>query len=140
MSWPSDFKTIEEARAHRYGCWGGNPRGRPYAEGRCAESVSKGFALFGQCERKNGYGPSGLFCKQHDPDARKAKQEAQRAKWKADEERQKAHLDARILARQVADLAIEAFAQRASFDALEKLTGEYAAAKAKAEKLAKEAK
>jgi hypothetical protein len=60
-------KTIEEARALRYRTWGGNPKGYAYREGYCAESVPDGgrSVLSHQCERKNGHGPDGLYCKQH---------------------------------------------------------------------------
>lgn len=36
-----------------------------------------------QCSRKNGYGPHGAYCRQHDPVAAKAKRDARTAKWDA---------------------------------------------------------
>lgn len=53
-----------------------NPRS-PYQEGRCAYEVwEKGRAPTAhQCQRKNGHGPEGLFCKLHDPAAIDARQE-----------------------------------------------------------------
>ena len=51
---------------------------------RCAERVGSGR----QCSRANGFGPHGAWCKQHDPDAVKARREklnAERnAKWAAE--------------------------------------------------------
>jgi hypothetical protein len=47
-----------------YGAWTGNPKGNPEDPDRCVESVSDGY-LFYQCKRKRGYGPGGLYCKQH---------------------------------------------------------------------------
>jgi len=50
----------------RYGSWAGNPNGVPEDSTRCIESVSdQGGFLFHQCLRKRGYGPDGLYCKQH---------------------------------------------------------------------------
>lgn len=37
-----------------------------------------------QCGRKNGHGPHGAYCKQHDPVALKAKADARSAKWRAE--------------------------------------------------------
>jgi hypothetical protein len=53
---------------------------------RCAESVagSGRFPSYSQCTRKCGHGPHGAWCKQHDPEAVKAKREAQTAKWVAE--------------------------------------------------------
>lgn len=53
---------------------------------RCAENVwerGRGFNA-AQCSRKNGHGPHGAWCKQHDRDAIKARDDARRAKWDAD--------------------------------------------------------
>jgi hypothetical protein len=51
---------------------------------KCAETVYSGdvFAGSKQCTRKNGHGPHGAWCKQHDPVAVKAKNEARTAKWR----------------------------------------------------------
>uniref|UniRef100_A0A6H2A3R7 Uncharacterized protein n=1 Tax=viral metagenome TaxID=1070528 RepID=A0A6H2A3R7_9ZZZZ len=57
-------KTLEEARAYRYNQWAGNPKGWPYQGGRCAYEVWRNILGY-QCSRKNGHGPSGLYCKQH---------------------------------------------------------------------------
>lgn len=59
-------QTLEEARKHRYNEWAGNPKGSPYNEERCAEEVwPRDRWVSYQCTRKNGYGPEGLYCKQH---------------------------------------------------------------------------
>ncbi len=60
-------KTKESARKYRYHCWAGNPKGIPYVEGRCAYEVwnnGRGICSW-QCGHYNGYGPDGLYCKQH---------------------------------------------------------------------------
>lgn len=61
-----DLKT---ARAYRYHQWAGNPDGRAYVEGRCAQPVwETGRAQQeNQCARKNGHGVDGIFCKAHVP-------------------------------------------------------------------------
>tara|TARA_R110000744_G_scaffold203992_1_gene322864 strand:- start:132 stop:500 length:369 start_codon:yes stop_codon:yes gene_type:complete len=53
---------------------------------RCAEAVSSGDGWLGshQCSRKAKHGPHGAWCKQHDPEAVKAKREARDVKWKAE--------------------------------------------------------
>ena len=53
-------KTLEEAKKLDYG---GSYRLK-YKTGLCAYSVWGGWNSH-QCLRKNGYGPSGLYCKQH---------------------------------------------------------------------------
>ena len=65
---------------------------------RCADSVVDGFHS-SQCSRKNGHGPHGAWCKQHDPIARAAKRDAQNAKWRAESELK--------LARHAANAALE---------------------------------
>jgi hypothetical protein len=50
----------------RYGRWGGNPKGTPEDKERCIVSVfSEGRYIPSQCSRKRGYGPNGLYCRQH---------------------------------------------------------------------------
>ncbi|CAB5223449.1 hypothetical protein UFOVP383_49 [uncultured Caudovirales phage] len=55
----------------RYGQWGGNPKGHPEDPTRCIEEV---WPFPRQCTRKRGYGPDGLYCKQH---AKQHKENAQ---------------------------------------------------------------
>lgn len=52
---------------------------------RCCEQVYGAGRGGGshQCNRKNGFGPHGAYCKQHDPDAVKAKYAARQAAWDA---------------------------------------------------------
>ncbi|MEM5810157.1 MAG: hypothetical protein QW156_04695 [Candidatus Aenigmatarchaeota archaeon] len=57
-------KTKEEAKKIKYEDWAGNPNGVPYKEGRCVYAIFKGVTEF-QCQRKNGFGPDGLYCRQH---------------------------------------------------------------------------
>lgn len=60
-------KTKEEAEKVRYGSWAGNSRGHAYNPYFCAMEIQggpRGFTFY-QCNRKNGHGPEGLYCKQH---------------------------------------------------------------------------
>ncbi len=53
--------------SRRYGKWAGNPNGYPEDETRCIIEIwprSGSWASY-QCMRKRGYGPDGLYCKQH---------------------------------------------------------------------------
>lgn len=54
--------TVEEARKHVYGV---NLSARRYAPGYCAYEVWRDMWQPHQCNRKNGHGPDGLYCKQH---------------------------------------------------------------------------
>ena len=76
--------------------------GRSYAPqyldfGKCAAPVFNGGFGSSQCSRKNGHGPEGAWCKQHDPIARKARYEAMasesKAKWAASDRKQKFQSD-----------------------------------------------
>lgn len=98
--------------ARRYGQWAGNPKGLPEDPIRCVEVVWSGFQRF-QCSRNRGHGPDGLYCKQHNPIAVKAKADARKAAWEAkwaqktatwaDEERRKKFAGAAEIAlRQIA--------------------------------------
>lgn len=68
----------------RYGQWAGNPKGRAEDPSRCIKEIylnnRGGSANQYQCLRKRGHGPEGLYCKQHDPVARQARQEEEWAK------------------------------------------------------------
>ena len=46
----------------------------------CCSRVSHGFRS-DQCARKNGQGPDGAYCKQHDPAAKAARRAALDEKW-----------------------------------------------------------
>lgn len=69
------IKTLKEAKAQRYG-WGMSERG--YREGHCVKRVwPQGRAPVSyQCQRKNGYGPAKLYCRQHDPAAVERRRQA----------------------------------------------------------------
>lgn len=69
----------------RYGTWAGDPRGVPEDPSRCIMELFGAVGSPGgyQCTRKRGYGPAGAWCKQHDPDARKAKEATRLAQLRA---------------------------------------------------------
>ena len=50
-----------------YGRWAGNEWGNRECLWDCVVEVAedRGLAGFHQCQRKRGYGPGGLYCKQH---------------------------------------------------------------------------
>lgn len=52
-----------------YNRWAGRPAGVREDCTRCIMSVSDGqrWPRYHQCDRKRGFGPDGLYCKQHDP-------------------------------------------------------------------------
>ena len=53
-------------KLRRYGQWAGSPRGFAEDTRHCiAEVYSRHLTLPGQCSRKRGHGPDGLYCKQH---------------------------------------------------------------------------
>lgn len=58
--------------------------------GRCAEDVRDAgrWPSYHQCTRKNGHGPHGAWCRQHDPVAVTAKRDAEyskrKSKWEAE--------------------------------------------------------
>lgn len=50
-----------------YGQWAGNSRGNPEDTANCVQAVwnqARGM-ISNQCSRKRGFGPEGLYCKQH---------------------------------------------------------------------------
>lgn len=61
-------------------------RGKNNKYGKCAGRVRSGWGDTFQCSRKNGHGPHGAWCKQHDPVASKARSDAASAKWNAEYE------------------------------------------------------
>lgn len=49
-----------------YGVWAGNDKGYPEDRTKCIEVVYDNRSFIShQCCRKRGYGPDGLYCKQH---------------------------------------------------------------------------
>lgn len=69
----------------RYNKWSGNPQGHREDVTLCIAEVwpngRAGFARAGQCARKRGHGPGGLYCKQHDPEAVKRRDEESRERY-----------------------------------------------------------
>ena len=47
-----------------YGKWAGNPSGTKEDPSKCVVEVYRGIRFY-QCARKRGYGPNGMYCKQH---------------------------------------------------------------------------
>ena len=71
-----------------YGKWAGDPKGRPEDIHLCITEVYvPGRGIFFQCLRKRGFGPDGLYCRQHDPDAVRARADARAAAHKAERDR-----------------------------------------------------
>lgn len=68
-----------------YGAWAGNPEGHYPDYTKCCATVwnREGWSRSGQCNRKRGHGPDGAYCKQHDPTAVKARNDAADARGKA---------------------------------------------------------
>jgi hypothetical protein len=67
-----------------YGAWAGNPAGSQPNFALCCEEVadySTRFPMYHQCRRKRGFGPDQAYCKQHDPAAKKAREEEQNKKY-----------------------------------------------------------
>lgn len=77
------------AYRERYGQWGGQPQGTPPDYERCCVNVVPdergGAARAHQCHKKRGYGPGLAYCKQHDPDAVKARRDAADEKWRLEQ-------------------------------------------------------
>ena len=50
----------------RYGKWAGNPQGVPEDATLCIEYLFEAASWrYIQCGRKRGFGPDGLYCKEH---------------------------------------------------------------------------
>lgn len=66
-----------------YGVWAGNREGHPPDYTRCCATVSshERWSRCYQCKKPRGHGPDGAYCKQHDPDAVKARRDASEARW-----------------------------------------------------------
>ena len=65
--------------SRRYGQWAGYPNGHPKDPARCIHEVYGTSGITHQCSKKRGHGEDGLYCKQHDPEAVKARWKAQEA-------------------------------------------------------------
>jgi hypothetical protein len=70
----------------KYGTWAGYPQGNPPNYGLCCERIFGALGSPGghQCNRKRGHGPDGAYCKQHDPEAVKARRIAASARYNAE--------------------------------------------------------
>ena len=75
---------MTQATPRRYGVWAGSP-GDPEDLTRCIEviDVRAGWGRSHQCRLKRGHGPEGLYCRQHDPAAVKAREAQATARWEA---------------------------------------------------------
>lgn len=54
----------------RYGQWAGNEAGIAEDKIKCVAEVGWDEFITRQCQRKRGYGPNDLYCKQHAKTAR----------------------------------------------------------------------
>lgn len=68
----------------KYGAWAGLPAGHKPDFTRCCEEVAsrERWTRWSQCNRPRGHGPDGAYCKQHDPEAVKARRAAVDARAK----------------------------------------------------------
>lgn len=78
-----DLTKLTSLHRSEYGLNMGRNRPDP---ARCCVEVrgTERWANYSQCARKRGYGPEGAYCKQHDPDAVKARNAAREADRKAE--------------------------------------------------------
>lgn len=90
-----------------YGAWAGNPKGNPEDPSFCIESVigNERGAIHRQCGRKRGFGPDGLYCKQHDPGSVKARDDARHAAYEAESAARAKRWNAEVKRREIVDLA-----------------------------------
>ena len=54
----------ECVKQRRYECFIEGHEDRPWTPGQCADYAGRSLHLM-RCSRKDGYGPGGLFCRQH---------------------------------------------------------------------------
>ena len=85
----------------------GRYKNAPPDYAKCAAGVYTGvWSGSQQCSRKNGHGPHGAYCKQHDPEAAKRRREESYAKYRAESQaRQREHqfaADSKDAIRQIA--------------------------------------
>jgi hypothetical protein len=80
------METMERSKHYpkSYGAWAGNPKGQEPDYSRCCKEVwsSERWSRAYQCQRQRGHGPDEAYCKQHVPDAAKARQEAAATRWR----------------------------------------------------------
>jgi hypothetical protein len=71
------------AYEEKYGAWAGFTNGHKPDFARCCVEVtdySTRWPRYHQCSKKRGHGPDGAYCKQHDPEAVKARRDASTAR------------------------------------------------------------
>lgn len=68
----------------KYAAWAGFPEGNKPDFSRCCEEVwsRERWSRHYQCTRPRGHGPDGAYCKQHDPEVVKARNDASNARGK----------------------------------------------------------
>lgn len=78
----------------------------PEDKTRCIKAVHGGerWPSFHQCRRKRGYGPDGLYCKIHDPEAVKKRESESIERW---EHKLKVKSDMGLIGSSTADLIAE---------------------------------
>ncbi len=104
------MSALEKPRV--YGCWAGNPQGRPEDPKRCIEAIYGKYSYGGkQCSRPRGFGPDGLHCKQHDPVEIKRKSDMHNAKWDAQIANERREHDYKSVGARLADVNPELFAR-----------------------------
>jgi hypothetical protein len=121
MAMKGDPTTLEEAKARTYGP---TYRAVAYDPSRCCEQVWRPRAWGSvQCSRKPGYGPAGLYCKQHDPATVAAKHAAMDAKIRAEWNQGRAREKLYAAKQAVIDAAVAATYQRGTWDAVADAVG-----------------
>jgi hypothetical protein len=111
-----DPTTPEEASQVTYGP---PHRAVRYDPTRCVEGVWQPRSWgSSQCCRKPGHGPGGLYCKQHDPAAKAARDAKRDAEYRAERERENARFRAQRAEQAVIDAAIAATRQTGTWDAV----------------------
>lgn len=84
------YTEVSSFHSKAYGQWAGNNAGRKPDPARCCVEVTATTSWVShQCSRRRGYGPEEAYCKQHDPAAVKARDDAAKAKYKAQVEKEK---------------------------------------------------
>lgn len=68
---------MSEGTPRRYGKWAGNSIGVPEDPKRCIHTIFDRYGSPGghQCAKPRGHGPDGQYCKVHNPEAVKARQD-----------------------------------------------------------------
>jgi hypothetical protein len=97
----------------------GGPDGYAEDPRLCVEEIrsyESNWPSFHQCSRRRGHGPDGLYCRQHTPEVKAARATAQKVR----DERAAVAWEIDFARRAVANIAVKAYRQQASFDDLER--------------------